>query len=111
MENENARVEGSEGGLAPREGRGVGMLRRALGTWGVAVALAVLWVYRRLLSPLLHGLTLALAGPGAGCRFVPTCSEYAGLALRKHGLRRGLLLAVHRISRCRPGCPGGVDYP
>lgn len=109
MENENAQAgAGARGkGLAPREGGGVGMLRRG----GVAVALAVLWVYRRLLSPLLHGLTLALAGPGAGCRFVPTCSEYAGLALRKHGLRRGLWLTAHRISRCRPGCPGGVDYP
>ncbi len=44
------------------------------------------------------------------CVFTPTCSEYAVLAIRKHGLVRGIFLAAKRIYRCRPGnC--GVDFP
>ncbi len=48
---------------------------------------------------------------GGHCRFVPSCSEYAILAVRKHGPWRGSWLAVWRILRCQPFCRGGVDYP
>lgn len=44
------------------------------------------------------------------CVFTPTCSEYAILAIEKYGLFRGLLLAVKRLYRCRPG-NGGKDFP
>ena len=57
--------------------------------------------YQRLLSPLL---------PQA-CRFAPTCSEYARLALIEHGLLRGLALATWRLARCHPFHPGGWDPP
>jgi putative membrane protein insertion efficiency factor len=63
------------------------------------VALAALRGYQRWLSPLL---------PRA-CRFEPTCSEYAVQAIEKHGVRRGVSLAVRRIVRCAPWHPGGVD--
>lgn len=43
------------------------------------------------------------------CRYLPTCSQYTVEALRKHGALRGGWLAVKRIARCRPGCPGGHD--
>lgn len=43
------------------------------------------------------------------CRYLPTCSEYTLEALRKHGALRGGWLSIKRISRCRPGCPGGHD--
>ncbi|GBG56740.1 membrane protein insertion efficiency factor YidD [bacterium BFN5] len=43
------------------------------------------------------------------CRFVPTCSEYALLALEKYGVWRGLYLAIRRILRCHPFHPGGYD--
>lgn len=43
------------------------------------------------------------------CRFLPTCSEYTLEALRKHGAIKGGWLALKRIGRCRPGCPGGHD--
>jgi len=61
----------------------------------------LLEVYKRRLSPLL---------PRA-CRFSPTCSEYARLALLKHGLWRGGLLATGRLLRCQPFHPGGIDLP
>ena len=43
------------------------------------------------------------------CRFEPTCSHYAMTALRRHGVLIGLALAVWRVLRCNPFCPGGVD--
>ncbi len=64
-------------------------------------ALTALMVYRQFLSPLL---------PPA-CRFAPTCSQYARLALLEHGLGRGGWLALRRILRCHPFHPGGYDPP
>ncbi|MEM9558261.1 MAG: membrane protein insertion efficiency factor YidD [Acidobacteriota bacterium] len=61
----------------------------------------LLLAYKRWISPLL---------PKA-CRFSPTCSEYARLAVLRHGVLRGALLAVGRILRCHPLHPGGVDLP
>jgi putative membrane protein insertion efficiency factor len=41
------------------------------------------------------------------CRYRPTCSQYSIEAVRRYGLRRGLILTVHRIESCttdvRPG--------
>ncbi|MFA5750013.1 MAG: membrane protein insertion efficiency factor YidD [Candidatus Shapirobacteria bacterium] len=34
------------------------------------------------------------------CRFYPTCSEYAILALNKYGLLKGLNLARLRVKKC-----------
>ncbi len=45
------------------------------------------------------------------CRFYPTCSQYAILAIQKYGVIRGSLKALWRILRCNPFCQGGVDYP
>jgi uncharacterized protein len=58
--------------------------------------------YQRFLSPPLHWL----GGPGSGCRFTPTCSEYFLQAVLKHGLLRGSYLGLWRIARCNPwgGC-------
>ena len=64
-------------------------------------ALAALMMYRQFVSPLL---------PPA-CRFAPTCSQYARLALLEHGLGRGGWLALRRILRCHPFHPGGYDPP
>ena len=44
------------------------------------------------------------------CRFTPTCSTYAIMAINKYGLFIGVYKAIKRITRCRvPN--GGVDYP
>jgi putative membrane protein insertion efficiency factor len=72
-------------------------LRRAL-----PLALAL---YRRVRSPVIH----AVAGSTAACRFQPTCSEYAALALATHGAARGGWLALRRLLRCRPGGGSGFD--
>ncbi|HXG05000.1 MAG TPA: membrane protein insertion efficiency factor YidD [Candidatus Binatia bacterium] len=58
-------------------------------------------IYQWFVSPLL----------GAHCRFAPSCSEYARLALLEHGLIRGAWLALRRLARCHPFHPGGVDPP
>ena len=43
------------------------------------------------------------------CRFMPTCSEYAYLAIEKYGVVRGTWLAVKRLAKCHPFHPGGYD--
>jgi putative membrane protein insertion efficiency factor len=62
-------------------------------------------LYKAAISPALHSLGLA----GGGCRFQPTCSEYATLALAQHGPVRGLWLAAGRLLRCHPFARGGWD--
>lgn len=66
-----------------------------------AVAVWLVIGYQRFVSPLL----------GPHCRFAPSCSEYARLALLEHGLVRGAWLAVARLARCHPFHPGGFDPP
>ncbi|WIM94843.1 membrane protein insertion efficiency factor YidD [Actinoplanes oblitus] len=45
------------------------------------------------------------------CRYQPTCSAYALAAVEKHGLRKGLRLAVARLRRCGPRVPFGTGDP
>jgi len=45
----------------------------------------------------------------ATCRFQPTCSQYALEALKKHGLFKGSLLSMNRISKCHPWGGSGYD--
>ena len=64
-----------------------------------AIALAMLRLYKWLLSPLLP----------AACRFTPTCSEYASEAIALHGTARGAALVMWRLLRCHPFSRGGFD--
>ena len=64
----------------------------------------LLRVYKLTLSPLLAALT----GPGGGCRFQPTCSEYWADAVETHGFVRGCWLGIKRLCRCHPW--GGAGY-
>jgi len=51
----------------------------------------------------------AFEGRPSPCRFYPSCSSYAHEALHNHGTRRGLLLTLRRLARCRPFGPSGFD--
>lgn len=44
-----------------------------------------------------------------GCRFHPTCSEYAIEAIDKYGALKGGFMAFKRILRCNPFNKGGYD--
>ncbi|NVL92828.1 MAG: membrane protein insertion efficiency factor YidD [Desulfobacterales bacterium] len=61
--------------------------------------LALIRLYQLAVSPLLPG----------SCRFVPTCSAYASLAISKYGILKGSALALIRILKCHPLHPGGHD--
>lgn len=43
------------------------------------------------------------------CIYTPTCSQYAIMAIEKHGIIKGILLSVWRILRCNPFSKGGYD--
>ena len=68
---------------------------------GSRIAVLAVRGYQRLVSPLLP----------SSCRFAPTCSEYAALAIAQHGVLRGAGLTVRRLARCHPFNPGGYDPP
>lgn len=68
-------------------------------------AAGLLRVYKAALSPLIH----AAAGVSGACRFQPTCSEYAAIAVNEHGLARGGAMALRRLLRCHPLHGGGFD--
>lgn len=46
---------------------------------------------------------------GKGCRFSPTCSEYAAEAIEKHGFLKGTTLSIKRLSKCHPWGKSGFD--
>ena len=55
--------------------------------------------YRRFVSPLL----------GQNCRYNPTCSTYALVAITRYGSVRGGWMASKRLGRCHPFREGGND--
>ena len=56
-------------------------------------------LYQLFISPLL----------GQNCRYLPTCSEYSVKSLKEHGLFRGSILSIKRISKCHPWGSHGFD--
>ena len=59
--------------------------------------------YKRVLSPVLHAVSVSQ------CKYLPTCSEYAYVAVVRHGWLRGGWLALRRLARCHPFSKGGLD--
>lgn len=55
--------------------------------------------YRSAISPLL----------GPACRFEPSCSRYAELAIERYGVLRGVELTLRRLARCHPLGGSGCD--
>ncbi|UCF83266.1 MAG: membrane protein insertion efficiency factor YidD [Desulfobacteraceae bacterium] len=63
------------------------------------VPIALIVIYQRFISPLWP----------PSCRFYPTCSTYARHAIIKHGILKGVGLALIRFSKCHPFHQGGYD--
>ena len=55
--------------------------------------------YQILLSPIIR----------PNCRYSPSCSEYAIIALKEHGLLKGIYLSILRILKCNPFGGHGHD--
>ena len=66
---------------------------------GKKILLGLIRFYQVFLSPVF---------PPA-CRYDPTCSEYARMAILTRGIRKGLWLALRRVLRCHPWSRGGYD--
>jgi uncharacterized protein len=61
--------------------------------------------YRWTISP----AQVFIFGPTCGCRFAPTCSQYAIEAIRSRGILTGSALAAKRICQCHPFGDCGPD--
>ena len=61
--------------------------------------LAIVRFYRKNISPLTP----------PSCRYIPTCSEYALIAIERYGALWGGQMAARRILRCHPLAKGGYD--
>tara|TARA_Y100001970_G_C13876362_1_gene671625 strand:+ start:273 stop:530 length:258 start_codon:yes stop_codon:yes gene_type:complete len=64
----------------------------------ISLLIFVIRCYQLVVSPILK----------TNCRFLPTCSEYAIISLKDHGIFRGSYLSLKRILKCHP--LGGEGY-
>jgi hypothetical protein len=64
-----------------------------------AILLKLIRIYRDSVSPLFP----------PRCRFYPSCSEYAYIAIQRFGVIKGVMLFVKRIIKCHPWHAGGID--
>ncbi|MFG1358932.1 membrane protein insertion efficiency factor YidD [Xanthobacter pseudotagetidis] len=79
-----------------------GGLRRLLGALELVPRTALrapILIYRYTLSSFM----------GRQCRYLPTCSQYADEAIRRHGAYAGFFMATARICRCNPWGGHGYD--
>ncbi|MHA7134495.1 membrane protein insertion efficiency factor YidD [Oerskovia turbata] len=72
---------------------------RAVRRIPLIVLVGLIRIYQRLISPM----------TGPTCKYYPSCSQYALVAVQRHGVLRGVRLAVWRLLRCNPWSRGGVD--
>jgi putative membrane protein insertion efficiency factor len=86
--------ERSSDRLEPRAGRQEPATPSKVAGWSIAA---------------IRAYQLARSGRPTGCRYLPTCSEYAIEAIEVHGLVRGVGLAARRLMRCNPWGGHGVD--
>lgn len=65
----------------------------------IAPLIGLIRIYQRTISSFL----------GPTCRFEPSCSAYAILALQRFGLLKGCWLTTKRVLKCHPLHKGGND--
>lgn len=80
---------------------GLSAIGGVLGRIVSAVLIGLVRTYQKLIRPILPPT----------CRFVPGCSEYFILAVKKYGPIRGGLKGIWRVCRCNPWNEGGWDPP
>ena len=64
------------------------------------LAIILIYIYKILISPIFP----------KSCKYVPSCSNYGIVAIKRFGFFEGIFLTVKRISRCHPKAKGGKDY-
>jgi uncharacterized protein len=70
-----------------------------------ALTIHLIHWYQAAVSPLLQRF-------GVRCRFWPSCSQYAVMALEKHGFTTGARMTLGRLLRCRPSNHAScIDVP
>lgn len=82
-----------------QKGSGIRRAASAINRMVTSCLIAFIYGYRVAIRPHLLG----------GCKFCPTCSEYAIEALHTFGAVRGSWLTLCRIARCHPFGRGGLD--
>lgn len=55
------------------------------------ILIGLIQIYQKYFSVLYRG----------NCRFIPSCSQFAIQAIKKHGIYKGTNLAKQRLLRCR----------
>jgi uncharacterized protein len=73
--------------------------------WLQHILIFTIRLYRWTISP----AQIFLFGANSGCRFTPSCSQYAMDAIRERGVVIGSWLATKRICRCHPFSDCGHD--
>lgn len=76
-----------------------------IATFATATIRIVIRFYQRILNPMIK----FAAGPGVGCRFSPSCSNYFLAAVESRGPWKGSWLGICRIFRCHPWGGWGYD--
>jgi putative membrane protein insertion efficiency factor len=87
-------------GIAPDQEREVEGVDEEARAGGRVAGWLLAWV---------HTYQMLRSGRPTGCRFVPTCSEYATDAIERRGAAAGSALAVRRLLRCGPWGGHGFD--
>lgn len=65
------------------------------------IAALPIWIYRRAISPVVP----------ARCIYQPSCSQYTYDGILRHGVFKGLILGIGRITRCIGGVFVGGEDP
>lgn len=59
-------------------------------------------LYQLIISPLIHWLSFSFFGGRPGCRFYPTCSQYAIESFSNFNFLKASALVLDRLKRCHP---------
>ncbi len=70
------------------------------------ILIFLLTFYKKIISPLFD----AAFGPGNGCRFEITCSQYSTAAISKYGVAKGGYMSIKRILHCHPFSGHNLKY-